>query len=234
MSARAPHEAGPASGAGGRSLPTAPVRVKICGITRPEDAVVAERAGADAIGLIFAPSSKRRVDRAAARAIVATVGPFLVRVGVFVDADLEQVVDLVQELRLDAVQLHGHESEAYAAEVRRSARVVRALAFGPGVTPQALAAYPADAILLDAAAPGSGRAFGWQEAGAWRGHPRLVLAGGLTPGNVAAGVRALWPYAVDVASGVEAAPGVKDAALVMAFVRAARSAADGTAGAPRS
>lgn len=232
MRGSAPFGADPASSEDDRPLPAAPVRVKICGITRPEDAVVAERAGADAIGMIFAPSSKRRVDRAAARAIVGAVGPFLVRVGVFVDAGIDEVVDLVAELRLDAVQLHGHESAAYATEVRRSARVVRALAFGPGVTPHALADYPADAILLDAAAPGSGRAFGWQEARAWRAHPRLVLAGGLTPGNVGDGVRALRPYAVDVASGVEAAPGVKDAALVAAFVRAVRTAAEGTAEGP--
>ena len=202
----------------------APMRVKICGITRPEDAVAAERAGADAIGMIFAASSKRRIDRARARDIVDAVGPLLVRVGVFVDAPIAEVRDAVRDLRLDAVQLHGSEPTDYAAALRGEVRVVRAVRFGPEVTPESLATYPADAILLDAARPGSGEAFPWREARAWRGHPRLILAGGLTPENVAAGIHALRPYAVDVASGVEHAVGVKDAARIAAFVRAAHAA----------
>jgi phosphoribosylanthranilate isomerase len=213
---------------GSRAAPTgAEIRVKICGITRPEDAVVAERAGADAIGMIFAATSKRRIDRARARAIVTAVGPFLVRVGVFVDAPIDEVRGAVHDLRLDAVQLQGSEPADYAAALRGEVRVIRAVGFGPDVTPEALASYPADAVLLDAARPGSGEAFRWSEARAWRGHPRLILAGGLTPENVAAGIHALRPYGVDVASGVERAAGVKDAARIAAFVRAARSASRG-------
>jgi len=198
------------------------VRVKVCGITRPGDAQVAERAGADAFGLIFAPGSKRQVTREVAAEVVAAVGPFITRVGVFVDADLAEVLELVKVLRLNAVQLHGNESADYAERIGREVRVVRGVAFSPAVTPESTATYPADAYLLDAPRPGSGVAFEWEAAAAWRGNPRLILAGGLNVGNVAVAVRTLRPYAVDVASGVESHPGIKDAAAVYAFVEAVR------------
>lgn len=197
------------------------VRIKICGITRPEDALAAEAAGADAIGLIFAPNSKRRISAETAAEVAAAAGPLLTRVGVFVDADLDEVIGLVSLLRLDAVQLHGQESPEYALALRDRVRVVRALRFSPRLDPAAASAYPADAILLDAATPGAGVPFAWDEAAAWRGFPRLILAGGLRPDNVAEAIRALRPYAIDVASGVEASPGVKDPAAIAAFVRAA-------------
>lgn len=205
-----------------RDAPTAHLRVKICGITRPEDARAAEAAGADAIGLIFAERSTRRVTLEQAAACAQATGPFLSRVGVFVDAPLELVLHAVRALRLEAVQLHGREAPAYAAALRGEARVVRAVAFEAGLEPDELRRFPADAWLLDGLRPGAGEAFDWEAAAALRGMPGLVLAGGLTPENVAAGVRALAPYAVDVASGVEAAPGVKDPARIRAFVRAAR------------
>ncbi len=200
------------------------VRIKICGITRAEDARVAERAGADAVGLIFAERSKRRVSLAAAAGIVAGLGPFITRVGVFVDAPLDTVHAAVHRLKLGVVQLHGDEPASYAAALRGDVMVVRAMAFEPNLTPASVEDYPADAFLLDAPTPGSGRPFRWTDAGAWRGHPRLVLAGGLDPGTVGEGVRALRPYAVDVASGVESEPGIKDAERVRAFVQAVREA----------
>lgn len=199
------------------------VRVKICGITSPHDALVAQAAGADAIGMIFAPRSKRVVDRQRAADIVGSVGPFLTTVGVFVDADLDEVIDLAGELRLGAVQLHGSEGPAYAAAVAPLTRVIRALPFTLAPTPAAVADYPADAFLLDAAAPGSGEVFDWRRAAAWRGDARLILAGGLTPHNVAAAIAALQPWAVDVASGVESAPGIKDPEAVRSFIAVARS-----------
>lgn len=201
----------------------APPRVKICGITTPHDARMAEAAGADAIGMIFAPTSKRLVTAARAAEIVAAVGPFVTTVGVFVDADLERVKDLVDELKLDAVQLHGNENAAYAAELRNHTSIVRARAFTAARTPATAADYPADAWLIDAATPGSGTTFDWREAEAWRSHPRLVLAGGLTPDNVAEAIAALRPYAVDVASGVETQPGRKDPTAVRRFVAAVRA-----------
>jgi phosphoribosylanthranilate isomerase len=198
--------------------------VKICGITTPHDALLAQAAGADAIGMIFAPRSSRLVSPEQAAAISAAVGPFISTVGVFVDADLDLVERLIDELRLDAVQLHGAESPEYAASLAPRTKVVRALTFSAAPTPAAVAAYPADAFLLDGAVPGSGTVFDWSRAAAWRGHPRLVLAGGLTPDNVAEAIAALRPYAVDVASGVESAPRSKDAGAIQRFVAEARRA----------
>jgi phosphoribosylanthranilate isomerase len=200
------------------------VRVKICGITRPADAVAAERAGADAIGLMFVPESPRYIDMVRARELVLAVGPLLATVGVFRDAPLEQVLDTAAELRLAAVQLHGGEDDGYLATVRKRVPVIRALSFDPSLSRSRLASLAADAVLLDGLRPGSGQVFDWEAARHLRGSQRLILAGGLDPGNVAAGVRAFGPYGVDVSSGVEESPGVKDAWLVGEFVRAARSA----------
>lgn len=197
------------------------MRVKVCGITRAEDAVAAEAAGADAIGLVFA-QSRRRVDEGAAREVLAALGPFVTTVGVFKDQPLAEVIRLVTELRLDVAQLHGEEEEGYAAVVGQHARVVRAVAFERAPSPAALNGYLADAYMLDAKTPGSGKSFPWGQAEAWRAHPRLILAGGLTPSNVQEAVRVLAPSAVDVSTGVESSPGVKDHELVRAFVLAAR------------
>lgn len=205
------------------------MRVKICGITRPEDAEVAESAGADAIGLIFAPDSKRLITLERAAAIAERVGPLITRVGVFVDAPLEQVLAAVHHLRLGAVQLHGSEDSVYAAAVRKETRVIRAVSFRPGLPLEGLAHFPADALLVDGLRPGSGETFDWSQASSLMGAPHLILAGGLAPENVAAGIRALRPYAVDVASGVEASPGIKDPEKVAAFVRNARAALDSVA-----
>ena len=205
------------------------MRVKICGITRPEDAEVAESAGADAIGLVFAPNSKRLITLERAAAIAERVGPLITRVGVFVDAPLEQVLAAVHHLRLGAVQLHGSEDSVYAAAVRKKTRVIRAVSFRPGLPLGGLAHFPADALLVDGLRPGSGETFDWSQASSLTGAPHLILAGGLAPENVAAGIRALRPYAVDVASGVEASPGIKDPEKVAAFVRNARAALDSVA-----
>jgi phosphoribosylanthranilate isomerase len=198
------------------------VRVKICGITRPADAVSAEAAGADAIGLLFAPESPRFVTLEVAREVCEAVGPLLVRVGVFRDAPLEQVLDLAAELRLGAVQLHGSEDAEYVRRVRSQVPVIRAVSFTPGIAAADLRRSDAEAVLLDGLRPGSGSAFDWTAAAHLRGEPRLILAGGLHPGNVAAGVRALEPYGVDVSTGVESSPGIKDVKLIASFVAAAR------------
>lgn len=199
------------------------MRVKICGITRPEDALAAEAAGADAIGLNFALGSKRRVSVPQAQRILAPLGPFIARVGIFVDAPLESVLETAQQLRLSAVQLHGNEQAHYAAKLSSQVQVFKAIRFTAGLKPEAFADFPTAALLLDGLSPGSGEAFAWEAASAWVGLPRLVLAGGLTPATVAAGIRALRPYAVDVASGVESSTGVKDHAALQDFVRAAKT-----------
>ena len=208
--------------------------VKICGITSPEDASVAEEAGADAIGMIFVAGSKREVDLERGARIAAAVGPFVTKVGVFRDAPVEDVRRAVRRLRLDAVQLHGGEEPDVVAELRPDVHVIKALAFRKDLDVDTLVAYGADAILLDGLVAGSGRRFDWRAAQHLAGTPRLIVAGGLDPSNVADAVTVLGPYAVDVASGVEASPGVKDPVRVRDFVaRARRAAADsGTTGSP--
>ena len=176
------------------------------------------------MGFIFAPYSKRRVTLQQAQTICSRLGPFITTVGVFVNAPLSEVLETVRRLRLGAVQLHGDEPPDYAKALRQHVRVVKAVSFTPELKLETLEAFPADAILLDGLTPGSGEAFAWDAATGLKDLPRLVLAGGLTPENVAAGVRALSPYAVDVASGVESTVGVKDVKKIQDFVRRAKNA----------
>lgn len=199
------------------------VRIKVCGLTRPEDALAAEAAGADALGVIFAAHSKRRVDVAQARRVLADVGPFVARVGVFVDASVADVLDAVRGARLTAVQVHGRADAATLADLAAHVSVVRAVRWHAGFDPATYAGLPIAALHVDGPDPGSGVAFDWDAAAPVlaRG-PRWVLAGGLAPDNVAAAVARLRPYAVDVATGVEAAPGIKDPARLRAFVAAVR------------
>jgi phosphoribosylanthranilate isomerase len=210
------------------------VKIKICGVTLVEDAALVAAAGVDFIGLNFWPRSRRRVDveRAAALAAAARgAGPAAI-VGVFVDADAGEIAAVHARVGLDVIQLHGAETaDAAAALARATGRPVwKAIAAGAEGDLDALDAWPVDAILLDTPTPdrgGSGRSFDWGLARAARlRHParRLVLAGGLHPGNVADAIAAALPWAVDVASGVESAPGVKDAGKLAAFVAAARAA----------
>ena len=199
-----------------------PMRVKICGITRPEDAVAAEQAGADAIAFNFVKTSKRLVSVPQAAAASAAVGPFIQRIGVFADSPLEYVLETATSLRLHAVQLHGQEDAEFASALRENFWVIKAVSFRKELSRAGLDAFPADGILLDGIKPGSGEAFAWEDAAFLKGHPRLILAGGLTPDNVAAGIAALEPYAVDVSSGVEVRPGIKDKQKLQDFVRVAK------------
>jgi phosphoribosylanthranilate isomerase len=198
------------------------MQVKICGITRPEDALHAENAGADALGLNFVPNTKRCINLERAREIVCALGPFVARVGVFQNASLETVLETVQAVGLNVVQLHGHESDAFALEVERVVPVVRAVKLEPGmpfVLPEVGSAF-----LIDGPDPGSGQLADWGrlEASNLAGR-RWLLAGGLTPENVAEAIKRLNPWGVDLSSGVESAPGVKDPAKVTAFIRAAKN-----------
>ncbi|MBX3144551.1 MAG: phosphoribosylanthranilate isomerase [Trueperaceae bacterium] len=201
----------------------AQVRVKVCGLTRPEDALVAQAVGVDAVGLMFVPRSKRVVTLEQGLEVAEALGPFVTLVGVFENAPLSDVQAAVSRLRLDAVQLHGSYPESYLAELRRTVKVIRAFSFAPDLRPQSVADLQHDALMLDGQAPGSGVTFDWRSAEAWAGWPGLILAGGLNPDNVGAAVKALRPFAVDVSTGVESAPGIKSAALMRAFVAAARS-----------
>lgn len=188
------------------------VRVKICGITRAQDARLAARLGAAAVGFNFWNGSPRRIAPARARRIGELLPPSVTRVGVFVDAALPEILRIVREARLDAVQLHGDEPRALAQAL--PVPVVRAFRRrGPESAPELLG-YPCAAVLLDASVPaaygGTGQLCDWEVAARVARARRLILAGGLGPHNLAQAVAAVRPYAVDLNSGVERAPGEKD------------------------
>jgi phosphoribosylanthranilate isomerase len=198
--------------------------VKVCGTTSEEDALLAVAVGADAVGFVLAPSS-RQVAVERVRDIVTRLPPDVLTVGVFRDAAPEQVVATVHRGRLKAAQLHGHERPEDTAYVHERVPIVfKAFAAGdPAV--RSAADHGADAILLDAAQPGSGRVFDWRLTEDAPVNLRVMVAGGLTPENVGAAVSRISPWGVDATSGVEAVPGRKDPRLLRAFVAAAREAA---------
>ncbi|MCY1280179.1 N-(5'-phosphoribosyl)anthranilate isomerase [compost metagenome] len=202
------------------------VRIKICGITRIEDALAAVAAGADAIGLVFYARSPRAVTPAQAKAIVAALPPFVTSVGLFVDMPRAELQQLLAEVPLDLLQFHGDETPEDCAGHGRP--FIKALRVKPGDdVAAAIARYPeAAGILLDTYVPGTpggtGEAFDWSLVPRDAAKP-VVLAGGLTPENVGDAVRQVRPYAVDVSGGVEASKGIKDAAKIKAFIQRARA-----------
>ena len=212
------------AGEAGAPEPQAP-KVKICGITNLEDGLAAAEAGADALGFVFYERSPRHVSIEAAAQIISQLPPFVVKVGVFVDAPEEVVVRAAGQCGLSLLQFHGEETPDYCLQFGlMSMKAFRVS--GPEALRQ-LEDYPTDAWLLDAYTPGqlggTGETFNWDLAVAavQLGRP-VFLAGGLTPENVEEAVRRVRPYGVDVSSGVEAAPGKKDHARVRAFIAAAK------------
>lgn len=200
--------------------------VKICGITNEEDALMAVGLGADAVGFVFAPSP-RQVTVGTVRDIVRRLPPQILTIGVFRDQSPEFVIDTVQSAGLRGAQLHGHETPADAARIRPYCHAL-IVAFPAGDPALAhVDDYGADAILLDSPAPGSGQVFDWSLAEGAPSNRRVILAGGLTPDNVAAGIAEVRPWGVDVSSGVESDgdPSRKDPRKVLDFVQAARVAA---------
>jgi len=214
--------------------------VKICGNTSIKDAQLAADAGADAVGFVFAPSP-RRVTAAQVAAITLPLPASLEKIGVFVDASVEEILETVRLCRLTGVQLHSETGPAAAAQLRAQLgpglRILGVLHFGPATVEQTASVLKdpsVDAILVDSrtatAAGGTGIAFDWKKARetlirtAETRARRIVVAGGLSPENVAEAIGTLAPWGVDVVSGVEAAPGRKDAAKVKAFVANARAA----------
>lgn len=201
--------------------------VKICGITNLEDARVCIAAGADMLGFNFYPASPRYISPRAARRIIEKLSPSITSIGVFVnEPSPERVTLIAEEACVSVVQLHGDEPPEYCRALRHY-RVVRALRVAADFAPEQAAECGAETVLLDAFAPdvfgGTGHTFDWSIALAIRGLvPKLILAGGLTPGNVAAAIAHVRPFAVDACSSLEHAPGLKDAALVHAFVAAVK------------
>ena len=208
-------------------------RIKICGITRPLDAAAAAEAGADAIGLVFA-DSPRRVTVRQAREIVAALPPFVSPVGVFVTSRAPTILKTAAEVGISTVQLHGDEAPSLVGQLE-GLRVIKALSVRDKQFIDDIHRFGeagVSGVLLDASNPkargGTGKRFDWdlvsgaRDAGALDDAPPIILAGGLTPTNVAAGIRQIHPWAVDVSSGVESAPGIKNVEAIGRFVTAVR------------
>jgi phosphoribosylanthranilate isomerase len=201
--------------------------VKICGITRRDDALAAARLGAHAVGLVFCARSPRNVSIAAAQEVVAALPPFVMAVGLFVDAAARDIEAVLSEVRLDLLQFHGDETAAFCA--RFGVPFIKAARVRPGLD---LIQYARDygaarGLLLDAFVDGThggtGTAFDWSLIPPDLSLP-IVLSGGLNPANVSDAIRRVSPWAVDVSSGVESSPGIKDPQKIAAFMKEVRSA----------
>lgn len=199
------------------------LRVKICGVTRAEDATLAAELGADAIGMVFYEPSPRSVFVPQAIDIVQHLPPWVARIGVFVDADIARVREVVDQVGLTAVQLHGAETPEYIAALGLNVPIIKAMKAEPGWQ-ERLTAYAGLPILLDHAGAGSpggtGEMWDWDSFDPSVRPDYFILAGGLTPENIAAAVNQLSPDAIDVASGVEREPGIKDKERLKAFLKA--------------
>jgi phosphoribosylanthranilate isomerase len=205
-----------------------PTRIKICGLTRLEDAQRAAELGAAALGFNFYPPSLRYIEPTAARAIIRRLPPFVTAVGVFAnETDAGQVISQAREAGVTTVQVHGPGFPALD-ELLAVFTLLVAVAVREGFKPEELRKIKPRAYLLDGFDPdrlgGTGRTFDWKSAREAKQYGPIILAGGLTPENVARAVREVRPFAVDVASGVESAPGIKDAAKLRAFFTAVAGA----------
>ena len=202
------------------------VKVKVCGITSPEDARVAADAGADAVGLVFA-ESPRRIGMERAREIAAALPEGILRVGVFVDAEPEEVLRISRQVGLDYAQLHGDENPETVAAIRDGGvGVIKALRVRDTASLREMVRYDADYILLDAYSEkvrgGTGTRFDWALAKAVRGYANILVSGGLSPENVREAIEFFEPYGVDASSCLEDSPGKKNGERVRRFVGAAK------------
>ena len=208
------------------------VRIKYCGITRPEDADLAVELEAWAIGMIFWDGSPRAVDRAVAARISRSLRRSVEIAGVFFNQSIDEVTEVADIVGLSLVQLHGDEGPSFCSEVARrtGARVIKAARIRHAADVQAVAAFRTDFHLLDtyrAEVPGgTGETFDWDLATRRVSERPILLSGGLTPGNVAEAITRVRPYGVDVASGVESGPGIKDHELMRAFADSVAGTAD--------
>jgi len=200
-------------------------RVKICGITSIEDALMAVDAGADALGFVFYPNSPRAIGIERTAEIIAALPPFVTCVGLFVNAERATIEATAQRCALDLIQLHGDEAPEDCIFPGR--KVIKALRVRDPASLRAADAYRVNGLLLDAWSDrvygGSGEVFDWSLLRDFAADHPVILAGGLTPENVEAAITEVRPYAVDVSSGVEAAPGKKDPQKVAEFIRRARN-----------
>jgi phosphoribosylanthranilate isomerase len=200
------------------------MKVKICGITREEDARLAVRAGADALGFIFVKTSKRWIPPERAAAIITDLPSQVLPVGVFVNTPVEEIRRMMDITGIRLVQLHGDETPQEASDL--GAPVWKAFRVGPAFDVTTLAAYNVDGYLLDTMVDGmmggTGKIFNWQIAVRAKQYGPVILSGGITPDNVQQAIREVLPYAIDVSSGVEASPGRKDPARISRLFDAIR------------
>ena len=197
------------------------VKVKICGMTNLKDVKVAVDGGVDAVGFIFYKKSPRSVTMQAVRKIVLELPPFVDSVGVFVNETAEQINKIADRCNLDRVQLHGNESPAFCKKIRR--RVIKAIRVKDIQSLKKLSDYPVSSFLLDTFSEdqygGTGRVFDWNLAYPAKKYGPIILAGGLTPNNVRQAIQRIQPYGVDVCSGVESQPGIKDHKKMQTFLK---------------
>jgi phosphoribosylanthranilate isomerase len=201
------------------------VKVKVCGMTSLKDALVAVEEGADAVGFIFYKKSPRSVTMKTVREIVLELPPFVDTVGVFVDETAEQINKIADYCNLDIIQLHGDESPTFCKKIRR--RVIKAFRVKDMQSVKKLSSFQVSGFLLDTFSEnlhgGTGKVFDWNLALPAKKIGPVIMAGGLTPNNVQQAIRQVRPYGVDVCSGVESEPGIKDHKKIRAFLKNAKA-----------
>ena len=203
-------------------------RIKICGITNLDDGLEAIAAGVDALGFVFVPNTPRYITPPQAKLVIKQLPPFITNVGLFVDSEIDEIEDIVNHCKLDAVQLHGNESPEMCSQISLQTKVIKSFHVKKElqVLRNEIANYRVDAYLLDTfikgKAGGTGQTFDWRIAEGLS--QRIILAGGLTPDNIGTAIAQLQPYGVDVSSGVEKSPGKKDTNKIYSFVRQVRKA----------
>jgi len=200
------------------------VKIKICGMTRLQDTLLAAGGGADAVGFIFYRKSPRYVSAKTVKAIVADLPPFIETVGVFVNETADRINRIADSCKLSAVQLHGDESPAFCKRIRR--KVIKAVRVKGRDSFDGLSVYKVSAFLLDSFSyqqqGGTGETFDWRLVSEGKKYGPVILAGGLDPSNVVHAIQKVKPYGVDVCSGVERTPGIKDPLRVKAFIKAVK------------
>jgi phosphoribosylanthranilate isomerase len=201
------------------------VKVKVCGMTSLKDALVAVEEGADAVGFIFYKKSPRSVTMKTVREIVLELPPFVDTVGVFVDETAEQINKIADYCNLDIIQLHGDESPTFCKKIRR--RVIKAFRIKDMQSVKKLSGFLVCGFLLDTFSEnlhgGTGKVFDWNLVLPAKKFGSVIMAGGLTPNNVQQAIRQVRPYGVDVCSGVESEPGIKDHKKIRAFLKNAKA-----------
>ncbi len=201
------------------------VRIKICGITNIEDALLSVDLGANALGFVFYKESKRYIKPDNAKSIISKLPPFVTTVGVFANQDLDEIKKIKENAGFDVFQLHGDESPDFCMKLE--GKVIKAIRVKENIDPKEVESYPTQAILFDnystEAYGGTGETFGWEILKGFDTSKKIILSGGLTPENVAKAIRIVKPYAVDVSSGVEENPGKKNPDKLKRFIKAVKN-----------